>query len=89
MYRNAVEFDAGKCLEINEEEKVTAISGNPTIWGKLLKELDNDRWGGDRQSSRGGLRKGGIDRVRGHRFLQSLPGEPQETHFRGLCGRSP
>ncbi len=26
------EFDAGKCLEINEEEKVTAISGNPTIW---------------------------------------------------------
>jgi fatty-acyl-CoA synthase len=33
------EFDPRKCLEIIEEEKVTAMTGNPTIWGKLLQEL--------------------------------------------------
>ena len=35
------EFDARKCLEIIEEEKVTAMTGNPTIWGKLLKEMES------------------------------------------------
>jgi len=34
------EFDPRKCLEIIEEEKVTAITGNPTIWGKLLQEME-------------------------------------------------
>jgi acyl-CoA synthetase (AMP-forming)/AMP-acid ligase II len=34
------EFDSRKCLEIIEEEKVTAITGNPTIWGKLLQEME-------------------------------------------------
>jgi fatty-acyl-CoA synthase len=34
------EFDPRKCLEIIEEEKVTAITGNPTIWRKLLKEME-------------------------------------------------
>ena len=34
------EFDARKCLEMIEEEKVTAMTGNPTIWGKLLKEME-------------------------------------------------
>jgi len=35
------EFDARKCLQIIEEEKVTAMTGNPTIWGKLLKEMES------------------------------------------------
>jgi len=34
------EFDPRKCLEIIQEEKVTAITGNPTIWGKLLQEME-------------------------------------------------
>lgn len=34
------EFDPQKCLEIIEEEKVTAMTGNPTIWGKLLQERE-------------------------------------------------
>ena len=34
------EFDAQKCLEIIAKEGVTAMTGNPTIWAKLLKELD-------------------------------------------------
>jgi len=34
------EFDSRKCLEIIEEEKVTAMTGNPTIWGRLLKEME-------------------------------------------------
>jgi fatty-acyl-CoA synthase len=35
------EFDARRCLEIIEQEKVTAMTGNPTIWGKLLKEMES------------------------------------------------
>ena len=34
------EFDAKKCLEIVEREGVTAMTGNPTIWGMLLKEKE-------------------------------------------------
>ena len=34
------EFDARKCLEIIEREGVTAMTGNPTIWGMLLKEME-------------------------------------------------
>jgi fatty-acyl-CoA synthase len=34
------EFDPRKCLEIIEREGVTAMTGNPTIWGMLLKEMD-------------------------------------------------
>lgn len=33
------EFDARKCLEIIQRERVTAMTGNPTIWGELLKEM--------------------------------------------------
>lgn len=33
------EFDAQKCLEIIQREGVTAMTGNPTIWGMLLKEI--------------------------------------------------
>ncbi|HSR10516.1 MAG TPA: AMP-binding protein [Thermodesulfobacteriota bacterium] len=36
----APEFDARKCLEIVEEEKVTAMTSNPTILGKLLQEME-------------------------------------------------
>ena len=35
------QFDARKCLEIIEDEKVTAMTGNPTIWGKLLTEMES------------------------------------------------
>ncbi len=38
------EFDARKCLEIIQEEKVTAMTGNPTIWGKLLKEMERKNY---------------------------------------------
>jgi acyl-CoA synthetase (AMP-forming)/AMP-acid ligase II len=34
------EFDARKCLEIIERDRVTAMTGNPTIWGMLLKEME-------------------------------------------------
>ncbi len=37
-------FDPRKCLEIIEQERVTAMTGNPTIWGMLLKELDKKRY---------------------------------------------
>ncbi len=36
------EFDARKCLEIIQSERVTAMTGNPTIWGKLLQEIDKN-----------------------------------------------
>ena len=38
------EFDAKKCLEIVEREGVTAMTGNPTIWGMLLKEMERKRY---------------------------------------------
>lgn len=38
------EFDAKKCLEIVEGEGVTAMTGNPTIWGMLLKEMERKRY---------------------------------------------
>jgi fatty-acyl-CoA synthase len=34
------EFDPGKCLDIIEREKVTAITGNPTIWNALIEEKE-------------------------------------------------
>jgi acyl-CoA synthetase (AMP-forming)/AMP-acid ligase II len=34
------EFDAPKCLEIIQRERVTAMTANPTIWGMLLKEMN-------------------------------------------------
>jgi acyl-CoA synthetase (AMP-forming)/AMP-acid ligase II len=40
----AREFDARKCLEIIEQEDVTAMTGNPTIWGMLLKEMDKKNY---------------------------------------------
>jgi fatty-acyl-CoA synthase len=38
------EFDAEKCLRIIEREKVTAMTGNPTIWGKLLREMEKENY---------------------------------------------
>jgi fatty-acyl-CoA synthase len=38
------EFDPRKCLEIIEKEQVTAMTGNPTIWGMLLKEMDKQNY---------------------------------------------
>ncbi|MBI5968110.1 MAG: long-chain-fatty-acid--CoA ligase [Deltaproteobacteria bacterium] len=38
------EFDAQKCLEIIQRERVTAMTGNPTIWGKLLQEMEKKKY---------------------------------------------
>lgn len=38
------EFNAQKCLQIIEREKVTAITGNPTIWRALLLEIENQKY---------------------------------------------
>jgi len=38
------EFDPQKCLEIIQEEKVTAMTGNPTIWAKLLQEMEKKEY---------------------------------------------
>jgi len=38
------EFNAQKCLEIIEREGVTAMTGNPTIWGMLLREMEKKHY---------------------------------------------
>jgi len=38
------EFEAAKCLEIIQREKVTAITGNPTIWRALLLESERRQY---------------------------------------------
>lgn len=38
------EFNAQKCLKIIAEEKVTAITGNPTIWRALLLEMEKQKY---------------------------------------------
>ena len=38
------EFDAQRCLEIIEKEGVTAMTGNPTIWSKLLREMEKKNY---------------------------------------------
>jgi len=52
------EFDAQKCLEIIQREGVTAMTGNPTIWGKLLQESDRKSY--DTRSMRMYLNSQGI-----------------------------
>ncbi len=38
------EFNAQSCLKVIEEEKVTAITGNPTIWRALLLEIEKQKY---------------------------------------------
>lgn len=38
------EFNAQKCLKVIEEERVTAITGNPTIWRALLLEIEKQKY---------------------------------------------
>jgi len=38
------EFNPQKCLEIIQREGVTAMTGNPTIWGMLLTEIDKKNY---------------------------------------------
>jgi acyl-CoA synthetase (AMP-forming)/AMP-acid ligase II len=52
------EFDAQKCLEIIEREQVTAMTGNPTIWRELLREVDRKKY--DTRSMRMYLSSQGI-----------------------------
>jgi len=52
------EFNAQKCLEIIEREQVTTMTGNPTIWRELLREVDRKEY--DTRSMRMYLSSQGI-----------------------------